>query len=86
MTAFYQHGLRPQRAQRHALLHHVVARGGGFDAQQMRRLGQVRGQHRGQRQQPVPQGRNRVGLQQGRATLGDHHRVQHDGNARLPGQ
>jgi hypothetical protein len=45
------------------------------DAGQDRRLGRIRGDHRRQRQQDVPEGRDRVFAEQPVAALGDHDRV-----------
>ena len=78
MAAGDDHRVGPEREQR---LAELERRGALAQPGQRPRLGQVRRQHRRPRQHPLDQRRLRVRVEQRRAALGDHHRVDDHGRA-----
>lgn len=81
MSAFQQHGARPQRQQRLRRRRHRRRIGDGHAGQRLG-LGQVRRDHRGARNQLFAQGGFRFGLQQAGAAFRHHHRIDHQRHIR----
>ena len=83
MATGQDHGARTERQHRARERLGFLLLAGGLEqlAGEHARLGQVRGEHGRARQDLLHEGPLRVGVEQARARLGDHHRIDDDGGA-----